>query len=54
VSCALAALAFAVELVSSDRLRVELLERRFTPYAAKFRAWARLYYGVAPEKETGA
>ena len=46
---AIAALAFAVELVSSDRLREELLEKRFGPYAAAFRAWARLHHGRAPE-----
>jgi hypothetical protein len=46
---AIAALAFAVELVSSDRLREELLQRRLSPYATKFRAWARLYHGDAPE-----
>jgi hypothetical protein len=45
---AIAALAFAVELVSSDRLRKELLEQRFAPYAMKFRAWARLHHGAAP------
>jgi hypothetical protein len=46
---AIAALAFAVELLSSERLREELLEKRFQPYATKFRAWARLYHGAAPE-----
>jgi hypothetical protein len=45
---AIAALAFAVELVSSERLREELLEKRFKPYAAAFRAWARLHHGAAP------
>jgi hypothetical protein len=47
---AVAALAFAVELVSSDRLREELLAKRFRPYAMKFRAWARLYHGAAPPR----
>jgi mannose-6-phosphate isomerase-like protein (cupin superfamily) len=51
---AVAALAFAVELVSSDRLREELLQQRFAPYAAKFRAWARLYHGSAPGEGLGS
>jgi hypothetical protein len=45
---AIAALAFAVELVSSDRLREELLDKRLRPYATVFRAWARLHHGEAP------
>ena len=46
---AIAALAFSVELATGERLREELLRRRFAAYATAYRAWARLYHGEAPE-----
>jgi hypothetical protein len=45
---AIAALAFSVELVTGERLKSELLQRRFGGYRSAFLAWARLYYGEAP------
>src|SRR4051812_281536 len=45
---AIAALAFSVELVTGERLKAELLERRFGGYRTAFLAWARLYHGDAP------
>jgi hypothetical protein len=45
---AIAALAFSVELVTGERLKTELLERRFGGYRTAFVAWARLYHGGAP------
>jgi hypothetical protein len=45
---AIAALAFSVELVTGERLRGELLQRRFEGYRTAFLAWARLYHGKAP------
>jgi hypothetical protein len=45
---AIAALAFSVELVTGERLRGELLQRRFGGYRSAFLAWARLYHGEAP------
>src|SRR4051794_5997556 len=45
---AIAALAFSVELVTGERLKAELLERRFGGYRTAFLAWARLYYGEPP------
>src|SRR4051812_12917336 len=45
---AIAALAFSVELVTGERLKEELLERRFGGYRTAFLAWARLYYGAVP------
>jgi hypothetical protein len=45
---AIAALAFSVELVTGERLKGELLERRFGGYRTAFLAWARLYHGEAP------
>jgi hypothetical protein len=48
---AIAALAFSVELVTGERLREELIRRRFAGYSAAFRGWARLYHGAPPEPE---
>jgi hypothetical protein len=45
---AIAALAFSVELVTGERLRGELLQRRFEGYRTAFLAWARLYHGKPP------
>lgn len=45
---AIAALAFSVELVTGERLRGELLQRRFDGYRTAFLAWARLYHGEPP------
>ena len=45
---AIAALAFSVELVTGERLKSELLERRFGGYRSAFLAWARLYHGEPP------
>jgi hypothetical protein len=45
---AIAALAFSVELVTGERLRGELLQKRFEGYRTAFRAWARLYHGKPP------
>jgi hypothetical protein len=45
---AIAALAFSVELVTGERLRGEILQRRFDGYRAAFLAWARLYHGEPP------
>src|SRR4051812_45151462 len=45
---AIAALAFSVELVTGERLKAELLERRFGGYRTAFLAWARLYHGEPP------
>jgi hypothetical protein len=45
---AIAALAFSVELVTGERLRGELLQRRFEGYRTAFLAWARLYHGAPP------
>jgi hypothetical protein len=45
---AIAALAFSVELVTGERLRGELLQRRFEGYRSAFLAWARLYHGKPP------
>jgi hypothetical protein len=45
---AIAALAFSVELVTGERLRGELLQKRFSGYRAAFLAWARLYHGEPP------
>ena len=45
---AIAALAFSVELVTGERLKVELLDRRFGGYRTAFLAWARLYHGDPP------
>jgi hypothetical protein len=45
---AIAALAFSVELVTGERLRGELLQRRFEGYRSAFLAWARLYHGAPP------
>jgi hypothetical protein len=45
---AIAALAFSVELVTGERLRGELLQRRFEGYRSAFHAWARLYHGEPP------
>jgi hypothetical protein len=45
---AIAALAFSVELVTGERLRGELLQRRFEGYRTAFLAWARLYHGEPP------
>jgi hypothetical protein len=45
---AIAALAFSVELVTGERLKEELLERRFGGYRSTFLAWARLYHGEPP------
>jgi hypothetical protein len=45
---AIAALAFSVELVTGERLREEVLSKRFAGYANAFRAWARLYHGTPP------
>jgi hypothetical protein len=51
---AIAALAFSVELVTGERLRGELLQRRFDGYRTAFLAWARLYHGKPPpEPEPG-
>ena len=46
---AIAALAFSVELVTGERLRGEVLQKRFAGYRAAFLAWARLYHGAPPE-----
>jgi hypothetical protein len=48
---AIAALAFSVELVTGERLRGELLARRFEGYRTAFLAWARLYHGAPPAPE---
>jgi hypothetical protein len=45
---AIAALAFSVELVTGERLRGEVLQKRFAGYRAAFLAWARLYHGEPP------
>jgi hypothetical protein len=45
---AIAALAFSVELVTGERLRGELLQKRFEGYRSAFLAWARLYHGEPP------
>jgi len=45
---AIAALAFSVELVTGERLRGELLQKRFAGYRTAFLAWARLYHGEPP------
>ena len=45
---AIAALAFSVELVTGERLRGELLQKRFEGYRTAFLAWARLYHGEPP------
>jgi hypothetical protein len=47
---AIAALAFSVELVTGERLKAELLERRFGGYRTAFLAWARLYHGEPPAR----
>ena len=45
---AIAALAFSVELVTGERLRGEVLRKRFDGYRTAFLAWARLYHGAPP------
>lgn len=45
---AIAALAFSVELVTGERLRGEVLQKRFAGYRSTFLAWARLYHGKPP------
>jgi hypothetical protein len=51
---AIAALAFSVELVTGERLKEELLDRRFGGYRTAFLAWARLYHGEPPPAPTPA
>ena len=45
---AIAALAFSLELVTGERLRGEVLRKRFDGYRTAFLAWARLYHGEPP------
>jgi hypothetical protein len=47
---AIAAIAFAAELVTGERLREEFLRPRFAGYASAFRAWARLHRGSPPSE----